>query len=107
MSSYNKVTLVGVLKYDVVLSKDKKGVKSTFTICVERHQRDQSVSMDYFDVVCFDKLAEVSGLHLCKGKKVLVDGHIQIRTHIKDGERHWITEIVADYLKFLSVPIAA
>jgi single-strand DNA-binding protein len=106
MASYNRITLVGNLKDDVLVSEDKKnGRKAAFDLGVERYNgKDKAPTMDYFAVVCFGKLAEVCGSYLGKGKKVLVDGHIQIRTFTKNNEKQWVTEIVAENLKFLSVP---
>lgn len=58
-------------------------------------------AVDFFNVVSWGKLAELCGSFLSKGKKVIVDGRIQVRAYLKDGERQWVTEIVAENLKFL------
>ena len=103
MSSYNRVTLVGKLKDDPVINDANKRCKASFELAVERfYGKDKNPIVDYFNIVCDGKLAEVCVSYLSKGKKVLVDGHIQVRTLNKDGERKWITEIVAENLKFLA-----
>jgi len=103
MSAYNHVTLVGNLVKDPEMTKIGKKNKSTFTIAVDRYLgKDKDASVDYFNIVTWGKLAEVAGEFLAKGKKILVDGRIQIRTYKNDNERKWITEVVADNMKFLS-----
>ena len=88
---------------DPEVKKLKNQTKADFTLAVERYMgKDNKPVTDFFNVVSWGKLAEVCGSYLSKGKKVLVDGHIQIRTYMKDKERQWITEIVAENLKFLS-----
>ena len=103
VSSYNRITLVGNLVRDPEIKKLKSQTKADFTLAVERYMgKDNKPVTDFFTIVTWGKLAEVCGSYLSKGKKVLVDGHIQIRTYMKDKERQWITEIVAENLKFLS-----
>lgn len=103
MSSYNRITLVGNLVKDPEIKKVGKQSKADFTLAVERYLgKDKEPAVDFFNVVSWGKLAEVCGSFLNKGKKVLVDGRIQVRTYMKDEERRWITEIVAENLKFLS-----
>ena len=107
MSHYNRVTLVGILDADPEMKTIGKKKKTTFILKVERYVGvKQTPAGDYFNIVAWGKLAEVCGTYLSKGKKVLVDGQIQIRTYMQDGERKWITEIVAENIKFMSAPSA-
>lgn len=102
MSSYNRITLVGNLENDPVVKKVGKQSKADFTLAVERYLgKDKEPSIDFFNIVSQGKLAELCGSSLKKGKKVLVDGRIKMRTYMKDDEKRWITEIVAENLKFL------
>ncbi len=108
MSAYNHVTLVGNLVKDPEIKKIGKRSKTDFTIAVERYKgKDQEAEVDFFNVVSWGKLAEISGDYLKKGKKVLVDGKIQVRSYEVDGQRKWITEIIAESFKFLSVKTEA
>jgi single-strand DNA-binding protein len=56
-------------------------------------------------VVTWNKLAEVCGSYLAKGKLVLVEGNIETRKYEKDAQMHYITEISAGSVKFLE-PVA-
>ena len=108
MSSYNRITLVGILNADPEMKTIGKKKKSTFILIVERYVGVKKTPVgDYFNIVAWGKLAEVCGSYLIKGKKVLIDGQIQVRTHMNNGERIWITEIIAENIKFLSgyVPV--
>jgi single-strand DNA-binding protein len=101
--AYNHVTLVGNLVKDPDAKMVGKQAKTTFSIAVERYQGpDKEAAVDFFNVVSWGKLAEISGDYLKKGRKVLVDGRIQIRSYKKDEQQRWITEVVAENLKFLS-----
>lgn len=103
MSSYNRITLVGNLVNDPEIKKEGKQSRADFTLEVERYLgKDKKPTVDFFNVVCLGKLAEVCGSFLNKGKKVLVDGRLQMRPYMKDEERRWIKEIVAEKLEFLS-----
>ena len=103
MAAYNHITFVGNLVKDPEVKKVGKKNKTDFTIAVDRYAgKDKEKEVDYFNIVSWGKLAEVCGDYLKKGKKVLVDGRVQIRTYKKEDERKWITEVVADNLKFLT-----
>jgi single-strand DNA-binding protein len=106
MTGYNHVTLVGSLVADPIdcSTKTNKKSKSIFTIGVERYVNStKEMEKDYFTVVAMGKLAEVCISYLKAGKKVLVDGRIQVRND-QDPNRKakWVTEIIAENLKFLT-----
>ena len=105
MSGYNHVTLVGSLVADPIdcSTKHNKKSKSIFTIGVERFvNTSKEVETDYFTVVSIGKLAEICIGSLKAGKKVLVDGKIQVRQENSIGGKRWVTEILAENLKFLT-----
>ncbi|MBI5178205.1 MAG: single-stranded DNA-binding protein [Nitrospinae bacterium] len=55
----------------------------------------------YLNAVVFGKPAENCKTYLKKGSLVLVQGRIRQREWDKDGEKHKITELIADNVKFL------
>ena len=104
MSNYNHVTLVGNLVKDPEIKVVNKRSKANFVIAVERNfGKDKPEVVDYFTIVSWGKLAEVCGTYLKKGKKVLVDGRIQIRAYESENQKKWVTEVVAENCKFLSL----
>ena len=103
MSGYNHVTLVGVLVTDPEIENIGKKTKAIYQIGVDRYcGKDKKSEVDFFNIVSWGKLAEITNEYLEKGKRVLVDGRIQVRSSEEDGKRRWITEVVAENIKFLS-----
>jgi single-strand DNA-binding protein len=103
VSAYNHVTLIGNLVKDPEMKKVGKNSKTDFTIAVDRYVgKDKEAEVDFFNIVSWGKLAEISGEYLKKGKKILVDGRIQVRSYEVDKQRKWITEVIAENLKFLT-----
>ena len=45
--------------------------------------------------------AENCGKYLAKGRQVYVEGRIRTREYEKDGQKRYITEVVADSIKFM------
>ena len=101
MSGYNRITLVGILKEDPKSKTLGKKTRVTFPLEVERHVEREH---DTFNIVAWGKLGEVCRDYLVKGKKILLDGHLQVRTVSHGETRQWITEIITENIKFLPVP---
>lgn len=55
------------------------------------------------NIVTFDRLADICGKYLVKGKKVYIEGSIQSRSYDdKDGIKRYVTEIKANEMLMLS-----
>lgn len=100
----NKVILVGRLTRDPEVRYTQTGkVVCSFTLAVDRFtapggQREA----DFIPVVVWGKSAEACGNSISKGSKVLVDGRLQIRSYEgKDGNKRWVTEVIAQHVEFL------
>ena len=102
----NRVVLVGRLTREPELRYSGSGVAiSNFTLAVERKFKNAQgeKETDFIPVVTFKKLAENCAEYLTKGKLASVDGRLQVRTYNdKDGQKRWVTEVVADDVNFLS-----
>jgi single-strand DNA-binding protein len=103
--NYNHVTLVGRLAQDPEITELKQGeqLRCSFTLSVDRPYKNSAgkSEADFLRVVTWNKLAEVCGSYLSKGKLVLVEGNIETRKYEKEGQMHYITEIAAGSIKFL------
>lgn len=101
---YNHVVLMGrtVKKPESLSISDS--IKVFFPLAVRRQYRkeDGTYDTDFVNVVAWGKLAEVCSQYLNKGSQVLIDGRIQVRNYEKNKETKWITEIIAENIKFLS-----
>ncbi len=102
MPRYNRVTLVGNLVRDPEIRYVAGGNAVTkFTIAVSRKSKE-AASVDYIDVVAWDKLAETTNTYLKKGTLVLVEGRLTIRSYeSKSGEKHKAAEVVLSLLQML------
>ena len=102
----NRVILIGRLTKDPELKYTPSGVAVTnFTLAVERNFKNAQgeKETDFFSCSVFKQLAELCANYMTKGKLASIDGRIQIRTYNdKDGQKHWVTEIIGESVQFLS-----
>ncbi|WP_028589458.1 single-stranded DNA-binding protein [Paenibacillus massiliensis] len=102
--SINRVVLVGRLTKDPELRYSPIGTAVTnFTLAVDRAFKSQDgQDADFIPVVVFKQAAEASANYLSKGRLVGVEGRIQVRSYEDDeGRRRYVTEVVADNVRFL------
>ncbi|WP_196593777.1 single-stranded DNA-binding protein [Pectinatus sottacetonis] len=100
----NKVILAGRLATDpeVRYTQTGKAVASFRLAVNKRFSRDQQNTADFFNIVAWQKLAEICGNNLVKGSQILVDGHLQIRSYdAQDGSKRYVTEIIANDIEFM------
>lgn len=99
----NKVILIGNLAKAPELSTTPNGISvCQFSLAVSRKFKDDN-AVDFFNVVAWRGLAENCNKFLSKGKKAAVIGSLQTRSYDdKNGNKRYITEIVADDVEFLS-----
>jgi len=101
----NKVILIGRLTKDPELRYTPTGTAvASFTLAVNRKRANQQGEReaDFIPVVVWQKQAENCANYIGKGSLVAVDGRLQVRTYdAKDGQRRWVTEVVAEDVRFL------
>lgn len=106
----NKVILVGRLAQDpeVRYTQNGKAVAS-FSLAVSRFGGGtQGETTDFIPIVAWEKLAEVCGNNLTKGRRILVEGRLQIRSYeANDGQKRRISEVVAQNIEFLDTRSSA
>jgi len=102
----NRITLVGRICKEIELRYSPSGVAiANFTLAVERNFKsaDGQKETDFIPCVVFKQAAEYAANYIGKGKLASVDGRLQVRTYNdKDGQKHWVTEVVADSINGLS-----
>ncbi len=97
----NKVILVGRLAQDPEVRYTQTGkAVASFSLAVTRPmQRDAT---DFIPIVAWEKLAEICGNNLTKGRRILVEGRLQIRSYEgNDGQKRRVSEVVAQNIEFL------
>jgi len=104
----NRVVLIGRLTDDPTLRYTQQGhAMTTFSIAVDRPFTNQQGERetDFFPIVTWRKLAETCARNLSKGRLVAVEGRLQTRSYQgQDGGTRWVTEVVADSVRFLDWP---
>jgi single-strand DNA-binding protein len=104
----NKVILVGNLGRDPEVRSLPNGKPvASFSVATSRRWKDRDGNRqeqtEWHNVVCYDKLAEIAGQYLTKGKQVFVEGRIQTRSwdDKNSGEKKYRTEIICDNFQML------
>lgn len=100
--SLNRVTLIGNLTRDPELKYTPQGTPvCSFAVATNRSWTTATgeikEDVQYHRLVAWQKLAELCGKLLTKGKKVYLEGRITYRSYVgKDAVQRNITEIVLD-----------
>ena len=97
----NKVIIVGRLTRDPEVRYTQTGkAVASFSVAVDSGFGDNKRA-DFIPIVVWDKLAEVCGNNLTKGRRILVEGRLQIRDYEKDGQKRRAAEVIAQNIEFL------
>ena len=102
----NKVILVGNLTRDPELSETPSGIAvCRFAIAVSRDYANSEGTRetDFFNITVWRGRAENCGKYLKKGNKVAIVGSLQTRSYDdKDGNKRYVTDVVANEVEFLT-----
>ena len=108
MASVNKVILIGNLGRDPELRYNANGgAWCTVAIATSRNWKNKDTGerqeeTEWHRVVFNDRLAEIAGEYLKKGRPVYVEGRLKTRKWTdKDGIEKYTTEIQADQMQLL------
>ncbi len=87
------------------LTKDPIGAKDSyakFTLAVDRRfkQSEEGQNADFISCVAFGKLGDFVLNYLATGTKVALSGRIQTGSYMKDGNKVYTTEVVAEEIEF-------
>ena len=102
----NKAIMIGRLANDPEVRTTQSGKTiATFKLATDRKMRDKSGNKvaDFHTIILWGKLGELAEKYLSKGREVSITGEVQNRSYEdKEGNKMFITEIVADEMEFLS-----
>ncbi len=108
MASVNKVILIGNLGRDPEVRYMPSGsAVCNIALATSRNWKNKDTGerqeeTEWHRVVFFDRLAEIAGEYLKKGRPVYVEGHLKTRKWTdKDGVDKYSTEIVAEQMQLL------
>jgi single-strand DNA-binding protein len=103
----NKVQLIGNLgnKPEIItLDSGKKLAK--FSVATNEHYKndkgEKQTNTEWHNVIAWGKTAEIAEMFLDKGKEIALEGKLTSRSYEdKDGNKRYITEVVAHELLLL------
>jgi len=108
MASVNKVILIGNLGRDPEVRYTPSGSAvcnvsvATTRNWKNRDSGEKQEETEWHRVVFYDRLAEIAGEYLKKGRPVYVEGRLKTRKwQDKEGKDNYTTEIVADQMQLL------
>lgn len=103
----NNVVLVGRLTKDIELRKTQSGLSvASFTVACDRRlsqeqRNNNEQSADFISCVAWRGSADFLGQYSHKGDTVGVEGRIQTRSYDRDGQKVYVTEIIANSVNIL------
>lgn len=112
-NSLNKVMIIGNLGRDPEMRYMPNGKPVTnFSVAVSRRWNtpdgDTREETEWFNIVMYEKLAELSNTYLTKGQKVYIEGRLQTRSwEGQDGQKHQRSEVIANQMIMLTPKGAA
>jgi len=108
MASVNKAILIGNLGRDPEVRYSPDGAAiCNVTIATSSQWKDKNTGerreeTEWHRVVFYNRLAEIAGEYLRKGRPVYVEGRIKTRKwQGQDGQDRYTTEIIADQMQML------
>ncbi|MCF0172777.1 MAG: single-stranded DNA-binding protein [Bacteroidales bacterium] len=107
MAALNKVLLIGNVGRDPEIRDLESGAAvATFTLATTEVFRDQNggtrEQTEWHNIVAWRRLAELSRNYIRKGSQIYVEGRLRSRSWDgQDGQKRYITEIVADVIQLL------
>ncbi len=108
MASVNKVIIIGNLGRDPEVRYNPNGVAwCTVSLATTRSWKDKTSGekveeTEWHRVVFNDRLAEIAGEYLKKGRSVYVEGRLKTRKWTdKDGVEKYTTEVIANEMQML------
>jgi len=99
----NKVILIGRLTKEPELRKTANANSVvSFTLAVNRRLGGgQEPQADFIGCVAWNRTADLMNQYLHKGSMIAVEGRIQTRNYEREGQRVYVTEVVAESVQFL------
>ena len=101
---YNKVILIGRLTATPEIVKTASDRSFTrVTVAVNRRYKTQNGEReaDFITVVVWGRLAETLASYASKGSLISLDGEIRTRKYDKDGQTHYVTEVLCSSFQLL------
>lgn len=109
MADLNRIQLIGNLGQDPESRYTPTGRQlARFPLATNRRWKtsdgEEKGATDWFNIECWNGLGEAVSTYLHKGRKVFVEGRLQIDQYEKDGQINQYVKVVASNVIFLDNP---
>jgi len=107
MAGVNRVTIIGRLGKDPESKTFQDGsTVCNFSVATSEEWRDKGTGekkqrTEWHRITAYRKMGEICAQYLEKGKLVYIEGKLQTREYEKDGQKHYVTEIIASDMQML------
>ena len=108
MASVNKVILVGNLGRDPEVRYSPEGNAlcnisiATTSAWKDKNSGERREETEWHRIVMYNRLAEIAGEYLRKGRPVYIEGRLRTRKwQNKEGQDVYTTEVIADQMQML------
>lgn len=108
MAGLQKITIIGNLGRDPEMRYTPNGSAVTsFSVAVSRQWKtpdgEQREETDWFNVSCWERLAEIANQYLAKGRQVYIEGRVKGRMYddTRTGEKRMSMDVTATNLVLL------
>lgn len=109
MASVNKVIIIGNLGHDPSMRYSPEGVaQCSLSVATTSQWKDKSSGerreeTEWHRVIMYNRLAEIAGEYLKKGRSVYIEGRLRTRKWKERGTNadRYTTEVIADQMQML------
>ena len=104
--SLNKAMIIGNCGKDAEVRMVGENKVATFSVATAEKYKDSKSgewkeNTEWHNIVCWRHTAELAEKYIRKGTQLYIEGKIRTRSWEKDGEKRYVTEIVADTIQLL------
>ena len=100
-NTFNRTIIIGRLGHDPELKQGPKAEFARFSLSNSTF-RDGQEEVQWHSICAFGKQARLCHDHLHKGDLCCIEGRLDKRGYLKNGEKHYSQIIIADHITFLS-----
>lgn len=104
--SVNKVIILGNCGKDPEVRVVGEHKVASFSVATTEKYKDSKTdewkeNTEWHNIVCWRNTAELADKYIKKGTQLYIEGKLRTRSWEKDGEKRYVTEIVADNIQLL------
>lgn len=111
MNQLNQIILEGNAVKEPTVKEPLPGFRvASFTIgvnrCYKSNNGDLTEDVSYFDIECYNQMADRAVKEICKGRGIRIDGRLKQNRWRDNDEYHSRVFIIAEHIEYISKPDA-